>query len=125
VKPRHKKRHRAWRRGRFAETLCLWSLRLKAYRILAHGYKTPVGEIDILARRGAVLAAIEVKARPTAIAASEAVSPRQQRRVARALSHYLTRPPELRSLTQRFDVMLVMPGRWPKHVQNAWPGEAL
>lgn len=114
------RRRRAHRRGRWAESLCLWSLRLRGYRILARDYRVAVGEVDILARRGAVLAAIEVKARPDAASASEAVTPRQRRRIARAAAHFLARHPGLSRLTLRFDVMLVIPGRLPQHLPNAW-----
>jgi len=58
--------------------LCLWSLRLKGYRILARDYRVPMGEIDILARRGGTLVAIEVKARGDQASASEAITPRQR-----------------------------------------------
>jgi putative endonuclease len=113
-------RLRAWRRGRLGEALCVLSLRLKGYRILARDYRVPMGEIDIVARRGAVVAAIEVKARPSTGAAVESVSPRQRRRVQRALDHFLAGRPRLASLTFRFDVMTVAPGRWPRHIPNAW-----
>jgi len=117
------RRLRAQRRGRWAESLCLWSLRLRGYRILAHDYRVAVGEVDILARRGAVLAAIEVKARPDAASANEAVTPRQRRRVTRAAAHFLGRHPGLGRLTLRFDVMLVVPGRLPRHLANAWEAD--
>jgi putative endonuclease len=57
------RRQRARRRGRSAEWLCLWYLRVHGWRILARGWRCPSGEIDILARRGRVLAVIEVKSR--------------------------------------------------------------
>ena len=113
-------RRRAWRRGRAAETLCVWHLRLRGYRILARGYRVPVGEIDIVARRGRVVAAIEVKARDSLAAAGEAIAPRQRRRVARAFEQFLAAHPQHRDLTLRFDVMLVAKGRLPRHVSNAW-----
>jgi len=113
-------RRRAWHRGRIAETLCVWHLRLRGYRILARGYRVPVGEIDIVARRGRVVAAIEVKARDSMAAASEAIAPRQRRRVARAFEQFLAAHPQHGGLTLRFDVMLVVRGRLPRHVSNAW-----
>jgi len=119
-RPADPERRRAWRRGRAAETLCVWHLRLRGYRILARGYRVPVGEIDIVARRGRVVAAIEVKARDNLAAASEAVAPRQRRRVARAFEQFLAAHPQHRDLTLRFDVMLVAKGRLPRHVSNAW-----
>ncbi len=114
------KKLRAVRRGRLAELFCLWHLRLRGWRILARDYRVPSGEIDLIARRGRILVAIEVKARPTAAAASEAISSHQRRRIARATEHFLARHPHLAGLTLRFDVMLVVPGRWPRHLANAW-----
>ncbi|HEX3498457.1 MAG TPA: YraN family protein [Stellaceae bacterium] len=120
VRGASKERRRAWQRGRTAELLCIWHLRLRGYRILARGYRVPVGEIDIVARRGGVVAAIEVKARDTMTAASEAIAPRQRRRVARAFEQFLAAHPQHGGLTLRFDVMLVARGRLPRHVSNAW-----
>ena len=65
-------RRRAFRRGHVAEFLCLWHLRLRGWRIPARRFKVKSGEIDLIARRGRVLAAIEVKARDSLSAASEA-----------------------------------------------------
>lgn len=116
-------RRAAERRGKSAELLCLWQLRLKGYRILARRYKTPVGEVDLIARRGAVLAAIEVKARGDFDRAGESIMPRQRRRIARALTHFLAGRPDLAPLAARFDVMLVAPRRWPRHLVDAWREE--
>jgi len=114
------RRRAAYRRGDRAEWLCLWQLRFKGYRILARRYRSPVGEVDLIARRGGVLAAIEVKARADVASAGEAVSARQRRRVARALAHFLAGRPDLARLALRFDVMLVAPRRLPHHVADAW-----
>jgi putative endonuclease len=113
-------RRRAWKRGRSAELFCLWILRLKGWRILARDLKLPGGEIDIIARRGQVLAAIEVKARLEIGTAAEAITSRQRQRIARALSAYLARRPDLARLSPRFDVMLLVPGRLPRHIAGAW-----
>ncbi|MDE1969735.1 MAG: YraN family protein [Alphaproteobacteria bacterium] len=110
----------AHRRGQWAEQLCLWTLRLKGYRVLARRYRTPVGEIDLIARRGRTVAAIEVKARPDDARAAEAVLLKQRGRIARALERFLQSRPELADAELRFDVMLVTPGRWPRHVRGAW-----
>ena len=67
-------RRLAERRGRRAETLAAWYLRLKGYRILARRYRTPVGEIDLIVRRGRLVAFVEVKRRPTEAEAAEAVT---------------------------------------------------
>jgi len=113
-------RQKAERRGRLAELLCRWHLRLRGWRIVARHWRCPSGEIDILARRGRVLAIIEVKARRDFAIAAESVLPRQRRRIARAASAFLTMRPDLAMLTLRFDVMLVAPPRPPRHLPGAW-----
>ena len=113
-------RHRAWRRGRWAEAACTATLILRGYRILGRRLRSPVGEIDIVARRGAVLAIIEVKARPDSGAAAEAVTPRQRERLIRAAGWLVAGRPDLAAMQLRFDVMLVTPWRWPQHVVDAW-----
>ncbi len=113
-------RRRAYDRGHAAERLSVWALRLRFYRILARRFRVPSGEIDLIARRGRVLIAVEVKARASFAEAIGAVSPHQRRRVARALDHFLATRPDLAGLDSRFDVMLVVPGRWPRHVRDAW-----
>lgn len=115
-----KKRRAAVRRGRRAELLCLWHLRLRGYRILAQRYRVAQGEIDLIARRGRVIAAIEVKARADEETAANALLVRQRRRIARAISHFLATRPDLAALDLRFDVMLVMPRRLPRHLPDAW-----
>lgn len=116
-------RRRAWSRGRRAETLAAWWLRLKGYRILARDLRTPVGEIDIIARRGGVLAIVEVKARDNLAAAADSLRPRQQGRIERAAGAFLASRPALARLQPRFDVILMAPGRLPRHLPDAWrPG---
>lgn len=114
------KRRAAVRRGGRAEFFCAWQLRLKGYRVLARRYRTPVGEIDLIVRRGDVLVAIEVKARADFATASAALGIRQQRRIARALDYFLAHRPDLASLARRFDVMLVVPRHLPLHLIDAW-----
>jgi putative endonuclease len=116
-------RRRAERRGHGAERLCIWLLRLKGYRILARRFRVPSGEVDLIARRGRVLVAVEVKARTGFDAAAEAISAQQRRRIARALDHFLARRPDLATLDRRFDVVMVVPRRWPRHLRNAWQGD--
>jgi len=114
------RRHRAQRRGVFAEALCRWHLRLRGWRIVASDWRCPAGEIDILARRGGVLAIIEVKSRRDLASAVLSVLPRQRRRIARAASAFLLMRPDLAELALRFDVMLVAPLRPPRHLPDAW-----
>jgi len=120
---RIERRRRAERDGRLAETLAAIWLRLKGYRILARRLKTPVGEIDILARRGAMLVAVEVKARRDLALAAAAITPRQWRRLARAAEWALAHRPEWAGLSLRFDALLLARGRLPRHVADAWRPE--
>ncbi len=117
---RHQARRRALDRGRLAEFLCRWHLRLRGWRIVAADWRCPSGEIDILARRGGVLAIIEVKTRRDLASAADAVVPRQRRRIARAASAFLLMRPDLADLALRFNVMLVAPHRMPRHLPDAW-----
>jgi putative endonuclease len=114
------KRLKARRRGRIAEHLCRWHLRLHGWRILACDWRCPAGEIDILAKRREVLAVIEVKSRPDFATAAVALAPRQRRRIARAAEAFLLMRPELAAMAIRFDVMVVEPWRLPKHLPGAW-----
>jgi len=114
------RRQRAQRRGRVAEWLCLWHLRLRGWRILARDWRCPAGEIDILARRGKVLAVIEVKSRGELATAATALAPRQRRRIARAAEAFLLQRSDLARLDLRFDLMLVAPLRLPRHWRGAW-----
>lgn len=113
-------RQAAERRGHHAESLCCWWLRLKGYRVLLRRVRTPMGEIDILARRGRVLAIIEVKARPSYDMAVLSLSPRQRHRLGRAVHWVLSSRPDLAGLDIRFDAMLVSPWNLPRHVAGAW-----
>jgi putative endonuclease len=115
-------RRRARQFGRIAEACCAGLLRLKGFRIIARDFKVPVGEIDIIARKGRVLAFIEVKARrPAAQSASgEVLTARQRRRIIRAAEAFMMTRPDLAGLDLSFDLMLV--GRWrrPRHLIAAW-----
>lgn len=124
MRSRRERGAESFRRGLWAETLCLWVLRLKGYRILARRYRSPAGEIDLIVKRGAVVAAVEVKARADRDRAGESVLWRQRARIVRALEHFLAVHPRLRDSNLRFDVMLVAPGSWPRHIRDAWRPEA-
>jgi putative endonuclease len=114
------RRREAWHRGHGAEQMAALWLRLKGYRILAKRFRTPVGEIDLIARRGRILAVVEVKSRRTLAAATEALRLRQRARIGRAVQAYLQLHPNLADLCIRFDVMLLSTGRPPHHITNAW-----
>jgi len=99
-------RRAAEQRGRLAET--------------ARRYKSPVGEIDLIMKRGSVLAFVEVKSRGDAASAAYAVSPQGRRRIVRAAESYIARHPEALALTLRFDLVLMVPGRLPRHLPDAF-----
>ena len=116
-------RRRAWRYGRLAEAAAAGWLRLKGYRVVARRFRTPLGEVDLVVRRGRTLAFVEVKARHEAAAALEAVTPRQRGRIGRAAQAFLVRRPDLADCDLRFDVVIVGRGRPPRHLADAWrPG---
>ncbi len=111
---------KAYERGHFAETLAAAYLTLRGYRILKKRYKTPVGEIDLVAKRGKSLIMVEVKRRKALGEALESVTPKNQRRVAQATRHFLAAHPGYCSLDVRFDVIVM---GWPfywRHLDNAW-----
>ena len=114
------RRRVAWRRGRVAESVCVAWLMLHGYRIIGTRMRSPVGEIDIAARRGRMLAVIEVKARGTRAMALASVGKRQRRRLLRAAEWLIAGRTDLAELDIRFDVMAVAPWRLPVHVIDAW-----
>ena len=113
-------RQRAYRAGRKAEMIAAALLRLKGYRILARDYRAGVGELDIVARRGQTLVFIEVKRRRDLTSALAAVTVRQRARIARAAQAFVARRAGLDKLDMRFDVIVVLPHRPPKHIKDAW-----
>ena len=92
----------------------------KAYRILARRWKTPFGEIDIVARRRHTLVFVEVKARATQDEAVEAVTERTQQRIIRAAELWLAHHPQDGQGDVRFDIIVVTPGKIPYHIPNAF-----
>ena len=111
------KRQKAERGGRRAERLAAWWLRLKGWRILAMRAKTPVGEIDLVARRGKVLAFIEVKARASQAQAELALDDYRLRRVLRAAEALAPRYSRDGDII-RVDAMFIIPWRLPRHMTN-------
>jgi putative endonuclease len=110
----------AFRTGISAEGRAAAFLMAKGYRILARRYRTPYGEIDIVARRRSLLAFIEVKARARLDDAAYAVTPRQQARIIDAAQAWLMAHPEHAEFELRFDAMLIAPRRFPRHVLAAF-----
>ena len=110
----------AFRVGISAESRAAAYLIAKGYRILARRWKSPVGEIDIVARRRRLLVFVEVKARASLDAAAESLNARQQRRIAAAAEAWLAAYPDPAILDMRFDAVLVAPGKIPRHIPAAF-----
>lgn len=115
------KRQAAEKRGRVAETIAAFWLRLSGWRILARRARVPGGEVDLIARRGRTVAFVEVKARSSADAAALALDEYRLRRVATAaerLAPRYVRPGD----DLRIDALFIVPGRLPRHLPNVWLG---
>ena len=106
----------AFRTGISAESRAAAFLMAKGYRILAKRYRTPHGEIDIVARKRNLVAFIEVKARASLDEAAYAVTPRQQARIIEAAQAWLMAHPEHAEFDLRFDVILIAPRHLPRHL---------
>ncbi len=114
------KRQRAERRGHFAEYLAAAWLIAKGYRVLAMRYRTKRGEIDLIVRKGDLIAFVEVKARKHEGAALDAVSYGAQHRIRAASEVWLSRRRDGGRLSYRYDVVAVLPGRLPRHFPDAF-----
>ena len=110
TKPASPERVAAFRTGLSAEARAAAFLMAKGYRILAKRFRTPHGEIDIVARKRNLVAFIEVKARASLDEAAYAVTPRQQARIIAAAQAWLMAHPEHADFDLRFDAMLIAPG---------------
>jgi putative endonuclease len=116
------RRYGAYRRGHRSEWFAALALMLKGYRIVARRYKTKLGEIDLIARRGDLVLIVEVKARPTLDEAMDAIGRESARRIEGAADLWLARQPDQAKLSMRFDMVAVLPRRWPIHVADVFSG---
>jgi putative endonuclease len=90
----------------------------KGYHILGVNIRTPVGEMDLLTKKGHCLIVFEIKAYKTHN--PEAIKEKQKRRITRALQYYIHHRSYEQSLSIRFDVLLFSGYKWPRHIKNAW-----
>jgi putative endonuclease len=122
MKPRNSDQRRAAETaGRRGERIAGWWLRLKGWRILDRRVRTPAGEVDLVAKRGNLVAFVEVKTRATAAELDFAIDERRLARVAAAAELLMPRyagPGD----DIRVDVILLAPGTRPRHIENAWIG---
>ena len=114
-------RRRAEQGGRRAESVAALWLRLKGWAILARRVRTRVGEVDLVARRGRIVAFVEVKARATEADIEMSLDDYRLRRVAaaaEAVAARFVRPGD----DMRIDAIFILPRRLPRHLANVWHG---
>ncbi|WP_294050517.1 YraN family protein [Sphingomonas sp.] len=114
-------RRAAETRGREGERRAAWWLWLKGWRILDRRVRTPAGEVDLVVRRGNLIAFVEVKTRATAADLDFAIDERRLARVAAAAEVLMPRYAGPND-DIRVDVILIAPGTPPRHIENAWMG---
>jgi putative endonuclease len=120
MNPEKARRRGAYRSGHAAELLAALRLMMAGYRIVARRYRTRMGEIDLIARRGNVIAFVEVKKRADYAAGAEAVTQFSRQRIRRAAELFLRRNPSLAGFALRFDIVVITPLAWPRHIVDAW-----
>lgn len=121
--PDIKMRQKNEKRGRRAEFFAALWLQVQGWQIIARRARTGAGEIDLVVRRGRVLAFVEVKARNTIEQGLNAVTPYQQKRLVRAGAVWRSTHPRFAPLQPRYDLIVIMPWRWPRHVPAAFQAE--
>ncbi len=115
-----KGRKQAEKRGRRAEWLAAMFLRLKGYKVLETRFKTSGGEIDIIAKMGQTLVAVEVKQRPNLQLSHDALTATGLRRIENAAAAYQENHANLHELDLRFDAIFVLPNLRIHHLKDAW-----
>ncbi len=119
-------RKKAYRKGHIGEFIACFLLIIKGYSIKERRYKTPVGEIDIIAKRGRAIIFCEVKVRKDYVTAIESITVKQRERISRAAQYYMSclktgpKNNKIDNLIYRCDMILILPWRWPVHIENAW-----
>lgn len=111
---------KAYKKGHAVEALAALYLRLKGYKIIKMRFKTPGGEIDIIARRKNQIVFVEVKGRGEMQAALESVTVRNQSRVEKAARYFIAQHPQLAGFDMRFDAIVFAPPFSFQHLDNAW-----
>ncbi len=113
-----RKQH-AYHFGLFAETIAVLHYLMRGYRTIARRYKTSHGEIDLIVKRGQMIAFVEVKAR-SRNDTNEVLTTFQQRRITNAASLFIARKPKFANFTMRFDVLIIKPWTKPIYIPHAW-----
>jgi putative endonuclease len=119
------RRQAAEKRGRKGERLAALYLQARGDRIPERRLRSPMGEIDLIAKRGSLVAFVEVKFRTEVQIAAGAVTPASWQRIAQAADDWMSRHPALSDCGWRYDLVALAPRKLPQHVQDAWrPGLA-
>lgn len=113
-------RQKAYRKGYIAEYIAAIFLLIKGYRICNMRYKTKLGEIDIIARKGNLAIFIEVKARATRQLGVDAVSYQSQNRIRDASDLWLAKQRNPQLISQRYDIIVMTPWGFPTHFLDAF-----
>lgn len=116
----NKARLKAYRKGHRAEWLAALSLILRGHSIEARRFRTPLGEIDLIARKADLVLFVEVKARATHQLGLDSVNRTAQQRIAKAGNWWLSQQRDFHQLSWRFDVITIVPWRWPRHYKDVW-----
>ena len=120
MSPDKARRRQAYQKGRTAEDDAAGLLARRGYQILSRRYRSPVGEIDLIASDGRRLAFVEVKARRNLDDAAWSVTPNQQRRIADAANHWLQAFPQFQCWDMSFDAVLIAPRERSEYIQDAF-----
>lgn len=118
ARPNTQSRRRAEQRGRRGEIFAEIALITRGFRVVARRFKTKAGEVDLIARRGKLIVIVEVKARKTLSEAHDAVTSTALRRIEAAGDIWLARQKDHAELSIRYDLIAVLPGKWPVHVPS-------
>jgi putative endonuclease len=113
-------RQAAYQKGHRGETRAAWALRLKGFRIVARRYKTKLGEVDLIARKANLIIMVEVKARSTLEDALQSVTHTAWRRIEAAGDLWLAQQPDYAQLSIRYDIVAVLPSKWPVQIEGVW-----
>lgn len=117
---KNQSRQKAQKYGLFAESLAAFALRIKGYKIVARNFKTKLGEIDIIARNGDLVAIVEVKARKNLQSSLDSVGYQSTQRIQNSADLWLAKQPDAHLISMRFDIVAVQPKKWPVHIKDAF-----
>lgn len=117
---KHRKYKRGHKRGQWGELYVRLWLIMRRWTILKHQWKTPLGEIDIIAQKGRLIAFIEVKNHASYDDSRSVITPKQQKRIINAARFFIKEHPAYASHDMRFDAILLHQWWAVEHIADAW-----